>query len=140
MLEKHYLVIYPELAIEKKRNKRIHSQLNQHCSDHHHEETFDSHILKKLKHHDINVDNKKNEPTYAYHKHEYMQSGKPMDGLFMHKEADASYYQNQRKYANRSDGYIQKYKQKEENYFQRSMDFFASVCNGVTIDSELTEG
>jgi len=136
MLEKHYFAIYPEMAIEKKRKKRIHSQL---CSENPGNPS-DNHILKKVRQYDLILDNKKIESTHLSNEHNFKSSEleykRHMEGLFMLQEADSSYYVNKHKSTDGTEFCIPEYKQKEENYFQKSMGFFASVCNGINLSSE----
>lgn len=136
MLEKHYKAIYPEAVLDRKKNKRGYDKVNLfEC-----ENPSNQHTLKKTKCMEANFDTQKIGPIHLPQKQnpvhqEYEYNKKPMNDFNWSQEIDASYYETKNnQYPNGSDiPHIKGYKQKEESYYHKSMDLFASVCNGISL-------
>ena len=136
MLEKHYKAIYPEAVIDKKKNKRGYDKVNLfEC-----ETDCNQQVLKKTKCIEDDFDYTKIGPIYLSQKQNSVPQGyqynKPISSfLTRSQEIDAAYYETKHyQYPNGSDALqIKGYKQKEENYYSKSMNLFASICHGVNL-------
>jgi len=143
MLEKHYRAIYPEAAIDKKKYKRGYDKVNLfEC-----ETNCNQHVLKKTKCMEDDFDDQKIGPIYLSHKQhpapqEYEYKKSLNDFMVRSQGIDAAYYETKSyQYPNGLDTLQMKgYKQKETNYYHKSMDLFASICNGINLAHQEFQG